>query len=186
MWAIYDVVTIAMWMINILLIILVLWMFIWVGKLIYSILKNKNRHDAIKKQVDEEMSAKMNLPIGEAWKSAEIVLQERAQCEKWDKPPSQEIKDIISKLDCSIQDLFGKYKKILFSDNGTLISAECLLEETHAEGEYVVGKNACTNDVLRIRTDSPRIYEVYKTTVKAVYPSLIHYIAFIEDDLNWD
>jgi hypothetical protein len=182
----YTIVTIVMWAINIILIILVVLMFAWIAKLIVSILKNKKQHDAIVKEVNEEIAAKMNLPIEEAWKSAEIVLRERAQCEEWDKPPSQAIKNIISKLDPSVQDLFRKYKKILFSDNGTLISAECLLEETNSKGEYMVGKNEWMNDILTIRADSPRIYEVYKTTGRAVYPSLIHYIAFIEDDLNWD
>jgi hypothetical protein len=186
MWTIYAVVTVIIWAINIALIMMLVWLFVWAARQIFSVIRDKKRMDAVEKEVNEEITAKMGLPINEVWKSAEMVIRKRAKCEEWNGPPPKEIADIICRLDASVRDLFGKYKKIQFSDNGTLISAECLLEDKHPVGEYIVGKNDWMGDILTIHTDSPRIYEIYGTTVKESYPSLIHYIAFVEDDLNWD
>ncbi|MBU1259577.1 MAG: hypothetical protein KJ757_04195 [Planctomycetes bacterium] len=186
MWTIYTILTVMLWAINIALVMMLVWLFIWTVRRIFSVIKNKKLIDAIGKQVDREITAKMGLSINEAWKSAEIVLRERAKCEEWNGPPPKEITDILNRLDVSVRDLFGKYKKIQFSDNGTLIDAECLLENKPPISEYVVGKNDWMGDILTIRTDGPRIYEVSGTVVRESYPSLIHYIAFVEDDTYWD
>lgn|GEM_PF-6082731 len=180
------VVTIAKWTINIILIMMLVWLFVWIAKFVFFIFWDKKRMDAIGKKVNGEMVVEMKLPIEEAWKSAEAVLRERAQCEEWGGPPPQEITNIIGKLDPSVRDLFVRYKKIWFSDNGTLISADCLLEDTHSVGEYMVGKNDWMHDILLIHSDGPHIYEVYDATIREIYPSLIHYIAFIENEQYWD
>jgi len=183
---IYNILTVMLWAINIALIVLVIWLFIWTVRQIFSVVKNKKLIDAVEKEVDREFAAKMEIPIEEARKSAETVIRKRAKYEEWNGPPPKEIMDILNRLDVSVRDLFGKYKKIQFTDNGTLIDAECLLENKHPIGEYVVGKNDWMGDILTIRTDSPRIYEISNSAVKESYPSLMHYIAFVEDDLNWD
>ncbi len=182
-----TIITIIMWAICIILIIMLLWLFWRIARIIFIIFRDKKYIMALGKEVDEEMAAEMNLQIEEAWQSAQKVIQERADTEKWSESPPQEIKDILSKLDKSTQKLLGKYKKIQFSDNGTIISAECLLEKASFNtDEYVVGKNNYLNDILTIRIESPRIYEVSGSTVKTSYPSIIHYIAFIEDETYWD
>lgn len=186
MWAFYTAVMVIMWAIIITLIIGAIIILVWIARFVFFIFWDKKRMDTLAKEVNEEIAAKMGLPINEAWKSAEMVIRKRAKCEEWNGPPPKEIADIISRLDASVRDLFGKYKKIQFSDNGTIISAECLLENKPPISEYVVGKNDWMGDILTIRTDGPRIYEISGSTVKESYPSLIHYIAFIEDDVYWD
>ncbi len=181
----YNITTAIMWVISVLVILLVVGILVWVAKQGVSILKNKKRHDAIEKEANAEIAAKMNLPIEDAWKSAQIVIRERAQCEEWDKAPSEAVMTIMNRLDPSVRNLFGKYKRLLFRDNGTLISAECLLEATPTAEEYTVGRNERMDDILTIRIDGPDIYEKHGGKIRAVYPSLIHYIAFIEDDTYW-
>jgi hypothetical protein len=175
----------VVWIVIIIFIILGLWILTWLYRGLSSFRKIKQKLDVIEKRILEDLSAQMHLPMEDAWKSAEIVLKERAQIESWDQPPA-DIADVINKLDSSVQKLFGKYKKISFADNGTLVSAEFLLEKADSSCEYIIGKNDWTKHVLKIRTNGPDVYEVNGSKVIAEYPSIVHYIAFIEDETNWD
>jgi hypothetical protein len=83
MWTIYAVVTVIIWAINIALIMMLVWLFVWAARQIFSVIRDKKRMDAVEKEVNEEITAKMGLPINEVWKSAEMVIRKRAKCEEW-------------------------------------------------------------------------------------------------------
>jgi len=138
---------------------------------------------AAEAKVRAEIERIRNLGPDEAEREAQEALAQVAAIQGWVSPPISTIEARLAVLDHRLAEFLRRYRRYVFSESGTIISAEYLDSEL-LDGIWQIANNHGDEFALGAKAGSPLIYEIAGRKVRDQLPSIFHYILLGEGELE--